>query len=297
MRNAGQTILLAVLGRPIGHSLSPLMHGAAIDHLGLDAIYTAFEVPDERVTAVLDAAHTLGFQGLNVTIPHKEAALRHAVCATAAARRVGAANTLWWTERGFAADNTDGAGWLRSLREEAADPCGSRAVILGAGGAARGIADALLDAGCESLRICNRNPGRAAALVADLRSHFPGRRIDTEDVSRLRADSIDLLVNTTPAGMHGAHADELPCSPGLLRPGMIVSDIVYRPLVTPLLRAARKAGATVHPGIGMFIEQGALAFERWFGRPAPVAVMRKAVLRALGEEDEPPGAIAGSPVV
>ena len=284
MRRAGETALLAVLGHPVSHSLSPAMHGAAIAALGLDAFYTALDVPPERLPEVLAAAWTLGFRGLNLTIPHKEAGLPLAAAVTDAARRIGAVNTLVRTPDGWLGDNTDGAGWRRSLEEETgARIGGARVALLGAGGAARAILDTLLAGGCD-VTVYNRDPARAEALCRHARGVWAGAGVRPEALGAFTGEGIDVLVHATPVGMHGEGAGRMPCAAAALRPGMVVSDLVYRPQVTPLLSAARERGAVAHGGLGMLVHQGALAFECWFGRTPPAAAMRAAVSAGLAAD-------------
>lgn len=285
MTQPGEATLLAVLGHPVGHSLSPAMQQAALFAAGIEGLYLAFDVAPERFSAVLDAAATLGFRGLNVTIPHKQSAWAAAGQLLPAAERSGAVNTLVRDGDRWIGDNTDGAGWLDSLKEElGVSPEGLSVALLGAGGAARALADALLGAGCESVVVYNRDPVRAQALCDALSPHHGERRLRNAPLEKLDTRHADLLLNTTPLGMQGQWAGMMPCAPDDVRPHLIVSDIVYRPLNTPLLQAAALCGARVHGGLGMFVHQGARAFERWFGVPAAAGAMRAAVLAELAPD-------------
>ena len=275
---------LAVIGQPIEYSLSPAMHRAAFQALSINACYTAFDVAPERLGEVVQAMRTLDFRGFNVTIPHKQAVIDLLDECTPAALRIGAVNTVYVRDGVWIGDNTDGAGYLSSLsRDLKFDARGKRAVILGAGGAARGVADALLGAGIDELWLLNRHRDRAETLAREL-SHYHAGAITAGTVADWPKDRVDLLVNTTPVGMEGHLGGELPIPEVVLHEQMTVSDIVYRPLNTPLLEAARRAGAKTHGGLGMLVEQGALALARWFGVMPPVDVMRDAA-RALLARD------------
>lgn len=282
-RTAGTApALLTILGHPAAHSLSPAMQGAAIAKTGLWAAYGLSDVPPGGLPSAVEGLRVLGFLGANVTLPHKEAVLAHLDGVTDEARRIGAVNTIVREGSTLLGDNTDGRGWARSLKEElGVDLYGMRAAVLGAGGAARAVVDALLAQGCESVAVYNRSPGRAVELATHFSSFYGSGRIFHGALQDLRLKESDLLVNTTPAGMAGHAEGMAPVREEVLRPGLIVSDIVYRPERTMLLRFAEQAGARTHGGLGMLVHQGAIAFERWFGVPAPVESMRSAARAAL----------------
>jgi shikimate dehydrogenase len=252
------------------------MHNAAFTELGLDWVYLAFEVAPGGVPAAFAGARALGIGGLSVTIPHKAAALEEVDEATAVAQAVGAVNTVVARDDGrLLGDNTDGAGFLASLSDEGFDPAGRVCLVVGAGGAARAVVHALAGAGAAEVMVANRTPDRgeaAAALAGDV-----GRAASADEVVRA-----DLVVNATPLGLSGAATDQLPVNPALIGPGQLVLDLVPNPAITPLMRAARQAGCRTAGGLGMLVHQGALAFEQWTGRPAPLGVMRAAAVRALG---------------
>ena len=270
------TRLAAVIGSPVRHSLSPAMHNAAFGALGLDWVYLAFEVAVGAVPAAFAGARALGMGGLSVTIPHKAAALAEVDDLTPAARAVGAVNTVVaGDDRRLLGDNTDGAGFLASLADEGFDPAGRVCLVVGAGGAARAVVHALVGAGAAEVMVANRTPERAEEAVA--RTEGVARVASTDEVVRA-----DLVVNATPLGLAGSAPAELPVNAALLGRGQLVVDLVPNPAVTPLMRAAREAGCSVAGGLGMLVHQGALAFEQWTGRPAPVGVMRAAAVRALG---------------
>ncbi|GAM97268.1 shikimate 5-dehydrogenase I alpha [alpha proteobacterium U9-1i] len=260
----------AVIGDPVSHSLSPLMHNGWIADHGLNATYEArlLRAPD-AVTAFRELQ---GFAGANVTVPHKEAAARAADGYTGAV-----ANTLRWESDGrISAFNTDGDGFLDALTETAADwsaRVGS-VLILGAGGAARGVAEALAD---RDLIIANRSRDRAEVLS---RSVPKARAVSWDALAQSFADA-DLIVNATTLGMSGAPSPDWPVAHA--KPGAIVADIVYRPLETPLLMASRARGLATMDGLGMLIHQGARAFEIWFGVKPSVAKARARLLEALAQ--------------
>jgi shikimate dehydrogenase len=254
------TALAAVLGFPIAHSRSPAMMGAAFEALGLDWRYSKLPVPPELFEETVRALPGSGYRGVNVTMPHKLAALALADDATEAARAVGAANTLTFGDDGIHADNTDVGGFLAALGE---DPRGRRALVLGAGGAARAVVYALLDAGASDVAIWNRTPTRARELAAAL----GGRAVE-------RPEPADLVVNTTYAGMHG-DPDELESLPlAAVGQPSLAFDLVYRADGPTPFEAW--AGASPGGGLEMLVRQGALSFRRWTGREAPLDAMRAA---------------------
>jgi shikimate dehydrogenase len=268
------TRLAAVIGFPVRHSLSPAMHNAAFRELGLDWVYVACEVAPGAVDAAFAGVRALGLGGLSVTIPHKAAALEAVDEVTDAARAIGAVNTVVPTGVGrLRGENTDGAGFLASLSDEGFKAAGRICVVLGAGGAARAVVHALAGAGAAEIVVVNRTAARAEATAAV--AGASGRVGTAADVTRA-----DLIVNATPLGLAGSQ--DLPVDPELLGDGQLVVDLVPNPAVTPLMRAARERGAGAAGGLGMLVHQGALAFEQWTGRPAPLGVMRAAAVRALG---------------
>lgn len=278
------TKIVGILGDPIDHTLSPVMHNAAFRALGLDWVYIPARVRPSDLGAALRGIRAMGWAGINLTIPHKERATRLVDRASREARLTGAVNTIVCTPRGLVGHNTDGPGYVAALREELGfDPGKKRVVMLGSGGAARGIAVALLSRGVSRLTILNRTSRRASALARRLGRGFRGSRISwggltRESVLQAFAEA-DLLVNATAVGMGGTAHRGLPLKelPG----AAIVSDIVYMPMRTPLLVAASRIGLRTQGGLGMLLHQGAKAFELWTGEQAPIDVMRRALRRAL----------------
>ena len=261
--------LAGVLGFPVAHSRSPAMHNAAFAALGLGWRYVALPVPPERFTETARALPLSGFRGANVTIPHKVAALALADAATEAARGCGAANTLTFAAGGgVEADNTDAGGLLDALAEPVA---GRRALVLGAGGAARAAAWALREAGAE-VAVWNRTAERAAALA---------RELGLAHASRPQA--AELVVNATAVGLEPGlgEADALAALGGLDRIApAVVADLVYGERPTPVARWAARSGARVVDGLEVLVRQGARSFARWTGHEPPLEVMRAAARSA-----------------
>ncbi|HXX91479.1 MAG TPA: shikimate dehydrogenase [Acidimicrobiales bacterium] len=273
--------VVGVMGEPVGHSLSPLLHNAAFDALGLDWVSVGFPVPAGGVPAAFAGIRALGIVGLSVTMPHKEDAAAAVDTLTPVATRLGAVNCVVREDGMLVGDSTDGAGFVASLhRGPGFDPAGARCVVVGAGGAARAVVLALADAGAESVVVVNRSPARAAAAAV-----LAGAAGSVGDPEAVR--HADLVVQATPVGMaRGSATDDMvPFDPDLLRPGQVVADLVVHPLETPLLRAAAQRGATPLPGLGMLVHQAALALERWTGRAAPVEAMWRAVQGHLADRE------------
>jgi shikimate dehydrogenase len=269
------------MGCPVGHSLSPRLHGHWLRRYGIDGAYLPFAVPPERLEQALRALPALGLRGCNLTIPHKEAALALVDRASPLAHRIGAVNTVVVEPDGaLAGDNTDGFGFLASLTAGCpgwrADA--GAAVLLGAGGAARAVAVALLDAGVPEVRLLNRTPDRAEKLAAGL----DGPIVAVPWTARATAlEGVALLVNTTSLGMTGQPPLVLPLD--ALPRTALVTDVVYTPLITPLLAVARARGHPVVDGLGMLLHQARPGFHAWFGvEPAVDDDLRAAVLAGLG---------------
>jgi shikimate dehydrogenase len=272
--------VVGVIGWPVDHSLSPLIHNAAFAAAGLDWVYVPLPVPPGRVAEALAGLRALGLAGANVTMPHKTEVADLVDERSEDAERLRAVNTVVVTPDRLAGHNTDAPGFDRFLRLDAGfEPRGRRALLFGAGGAARACALALARGGLATLTVALREPTRAQAL----REALDG--LDTEVLAvafdAAAEASHDLVVNATPLGVG---AEELPHPP--LGPGTVVVDLLYRPPVTPLLSAARAAGATAFGGLGLLLHQAALAFELWTARPAPLDVMSAAALAEVAEPGE-----------
>ncbi|CUI41258.1 shikimate dehydrogenase [Cognatishimia activa] len=269
--------LAAVIGHPIAHSKSPMLHGHWLKTYGINGHYIPMDVAPDDLETVLRNMHKMGFVGANVTIPHKTRALEIADQVTDRATLIGAANTLIFHEDGkILADNTDGYGFIQNLRQSAPDwdPTAGAAVVLGAGGAARAVVASLLDVGVPEIFITNRTRVRAEQL----RDDFGARLKVVEWVQA--GDVIEdgtTIVNTTSLGMTGK--PELKVSLDGLQPGSLVTDLVYTPLRTPFLDEAAQRGCVSVDGLGMLLHQAAPGFERWFGpRPEVTEDLRRVIL-------------------
>jgi shikimate dehydrogenase len=271
----GATRVAAVIGDPVRHSLSPVLHNAAYQELGIDWVYVAFEVPDGATEQALESMRAFGLVGLSVTMPHKTAAAAACDELSADAEALRSANTVTLLADGrLSGDSTDGSGFLRSLRDAGHDAAGAAALVLGAGGAARAVARALGGAGARVTVSARRDDAaRAAAALAN------GETVAWAERAAAAADAA-VVVNATPVGM-GDTGRDVPVPVEALRRGQVVADLVYHPLDTALLSGARERGAAVVDGLGMLVHQAALQVERWTGEVAPVAVMRAAAARAL----------------
>lgn len=293
MRNlpTAATRLLALLGRPVAHSVSPPMQQAAIDAMGVDAVYLAFEVADEEFDGAVRGLAAMGAIGANVTLPHKAAALEVADRATDRAFAIGAANTLRFTrdESGavvIEADNTDAQGFVDLVRDEGgADVAGAHYAQVGAGGAGRAMAFGMAEAGAASITLANRTRDRAEELAAALRKAWPQLELLVVDLAdandAFRAATI--VANATSVGLHDG--DESPLPAAVMSPGALVVDSIYLP-DTPFLRAAREAGARPLGGLGMLVHQGARSLAWWTDREPDRALMRRAAEAALAARSE-----------
>jgi len=282
MSISGATVVAGVIGAPVRHSLSPLIHNAWIEAAGVDAVYIPIAPTLWKFPALLEGLRGGALRGLNVTLPFKEDALAVADQATGSARRAGAANLLLFESDGtIHADNTDGIGLLAALAEQAPalDITARPIVVLGAGGAARGAVAALLDAGAPEVRIVNRTLDRAHALAEAL-----GDRVTVHEWGALREalTTASAVINATSLGLAGA--EPLAVSFDGLQAGAVVMDMIYRPLRTAFLARAEAEGFTPVDGLAMLIGQAAPSFEAFFGRPPPTDVdVRGLALAALEE--------------
>lgn len=254
-----------MIGDPVGHSLSPTLHNAGFEALGIDWVYVALRVRPDEAPAALRSMRTLGIRGFSVTMPHKEAVAAAVDELTPVAARLGSVNCVSNHDGHLVGDSTDGPGFIAGLADDlAVDPSGADCVVLGAGGAARSVVLALAEAGAASVGVLNRSADRAqvAAALAGDRGHV---------VDRSSIGGADLLVNATPLGMDG---ESVPVPVDLLRSSTVVVDLIYHPARTPLLAAAEHAGCRTANGRSMLLHQAALQFESWTGHPAPIDAMR-----------------------
>jgi shikimate dehydrogenase len=281
-RITGTTRLTGILGWPVAHSLSPQMHNAVFEQLGLDFVYVPWPVPHEALAGALAGLHAVGAVGANVTIPHKVSVAALCDALMPEAELAGAVNTLVWAKDGrLSGHNTDGAGFLAALSaQQPFEARGTRVVLLGAGGAARAIAAALATAGALSIDVVNRSAPRAAELCAYFGERLPRTRFRPRPLQsgslRTALKAADLLVNATSIGLHGETLDALPLD--AMRPTTLVVDAVYRREgETPLCAAARARGLRTSDGLGMLVHQAALAQRIWTGIDPPIDVMMQAV--------------------
>jgi shikimate dehydrogenase len=268
--------LFGVLGDPVSHSLSPVMHNAVFKALGMDCKYHAFRVSTENLEKALYGASVLGFGGLNLTIPLKEKAL-DIVKPTELAGQIGAVNTVDLKE-GMVGYNTDGIGAKMALARRGIEIKGKNVLLLGAGGAARAIAFELAKDGAK-VTIANRTIDRAEALVKDVIKIGKAKASGFEDLKDLISDS-DILINSTSVGMYPKISETIVTSV-MMHKDLVVFDIVYNPQNTLLLKEAKKAGATTIDGVMMLVFQGVESFKIWTGRTPPVDIMEKAVREKL----------------
>ena len=256
-----------MLGSPIRHSLSPVLHNAAFAAVGLDALFLAFEVDEAGGPAALRGAAALGLMGLSITMPLKDVTARTCDRLSPAAARLAAVNCVVICDGQLEGHNTDGAGFVDSLRvDHGVDPTGQRVVVLGAGGAARSIVAAVAEAGAADIAVVNRTHSKAEQAAA-----LGGRVGSLDDVA-----AAAIVVNATSVGMGAADRAApgvMPCDPSLLGAGQVVVDVVVHPVDTPWLVAARDRGALGIDGVGMLVHQAAHAFRHWTGMDAPVDVM------------------------
>lgn len=287
MTNAGagnqidsNTLLFGVIGNPIRHSKSPIMMNRAFRETGINGVYTAFHVTADRIGDFAAGVRAMGIRGINVTIPHKLDIMSVLDEIDSSAQAIGAVNTIVNDEGRLIGYNTDGIGYVRSLKEEAeSELTGKRIVVIGAGGAARGIIFALANEMPARITIANRSVERAKALADSLQGKAEIYAISNEELQSTCLDA-DIVINTTSVGMF-PNTDETPVDANWLKPDAVASDLIYNPLKTRFLKEAEQRGCRIHGGLGMFIYQGAYAFEYWTGQPAPAAAMRETVLASL----------------
>jgi shikimate dehydrogenase len=271
----GATRVAAVIGDPVAHSLSPAIHNAAFAATGYDGVFVALPVRPSELGAAVAGARALDLLGLSVTMPYKAAVVSHLDDVRHDAAALGAVNCVVWDGDRLVGANTDGPGFVDALTAASVDLVGTRVLVLGAGGAARAVIHSLIGAGVAEVGVVNRSRERAEAAVL-----LGGRDVRIADASD--APDYDVVVNATSVGM-GAAPDvaALPLPPSLLREGHVVVDLVYEPVETALLAAARVAGARTVDGVGMLVHQAAHAFTLWTGLVAPVEEMGRAAREAL----------------
>lgn len=273
---SGHTKPFAVLGHPIGHTLSPVMHNASIQALGLDAIYLAFDVHPDRLLDVLAAMQAMGFGGVNLTIPLKEVAFRGLKKLDDSARLLGAVNTVQFAGGETIGHCTDGYGFLKALEESSGRGVAGEAIhVLGTGGAGRAVALTCARAGAKSISLFDIDPVRPKNVAAEIQKQFPAVTVTVGGDPK----QADVVIQSTPVGMK--KDDKSPLGPESFRQGQRAYDLVYMYPETGFMAAARAAGATAINGLGMLLHQGARAFQIWTGTEPRVDAMRSALEKAV----------------
>ncbi|WP_040681921.1 shikimate dehydrogenase [Methanobrevibacter boviskoreani] len=282
----GNTKIFGVIGNPIEHSLSPNMHNANLESLGLNYVYLPFHVYEDNIEYLIDGAKALNIQGLNVTIPHKINVIKYLDEIDPLAEKIGAVNTInfeYKSDKTIAKGyNTDVLGAMRALKEKT-DIKDKDVLVLGAGGASRAICYGLTEENVNSITILNRNLERALDLAGDITSstEYTVNFDDFENIDTHLRDT-DIIINTTPVGIYPNIYDKPLIYAQQMNPNMVVFDIVYTPLETGLLKEAKKIGATRVSGLKMFVYQGAESFKIWTGKDADIKAMEKSVMKESG---------------
>ncbi|MFC1847233.1 shikimate dehydrogenase [Chloroflexota bacterium] len=281
---SGKTRICGLIGDPIEHSMSPVMHNAAFKEIGIDFLYAPFRVKKEELGKAIDGMRALNITGLNVTIPHKVAVIEFLDKIDPLAEKIGAVNTIVNKDGVLTGYNTDGAGFLQTLLERGIEPEGKNVVMIGAGGASRSISFTLADRDAH-LTILNRlEEFDWAEELAGKVSQIFTREVKALELNRKNLARVlggaEILVNATSVGM-SPNISETPVISDLLRPGLVVFDIIYNPIKTRLVNEAEAAGAKAINGVDMLVWQGAIAFEKWTGQKAPVELMREEAIKLL----------------
>jgi shikimate dehydrogenase len=286
---SGKTIICGVIGDPIEHTMSPIMHNTAFKTLGLDYAYVPFKVKSLELRKAIEGIRGLNIRGLNVTIPHKVSIMQFLDRIDPLAEKIGAVNTIVNDAGILTGYNTDATGFLQTLHDKDIEPREKRVLLLGAGGAARAIGCILAEEGAQ-LTILNRKQELSwAEDLANRLNHYYGINVKVGELThenlQKAIDSADILVNATSIGMSPDN-DQTPAPADLFCANLTVLDVVYNPLQTRLLREAKTADARTIDGLEMLVWQGAIAFEKWTGKKAPVDVMRKSVLSLLQKNEK-----------
>lgn len=284
----GKTRLLGVIGYPVEHSLSPVMHNAALAALKANFVYVPFAIAPGDFAPAIAGMAALGIHGFSITIPHKQAILPYLTEISPSAQAIGAVNTVWRGDSGWHGTNTDVLGFLSPLRALSRDWSGSTVLILGCGGAARAVVAACCELGCAAIQVVGRNPEKLDAFLRSWQGSAlaPPMTVHPWGATRELLPQADLIVNTTPIGMH-PQVDASPLTPAQMdqvSPQAIAYDLIYTPQPTQFLALAQQRGLTTLDGLEMLVQQGAAALEIWLQSPVPVAVMRQALYQQLGLE-------------
>ena len=284
---SGTTRVCGVIGDPIEHTMSPVMHNAAFKELGLDYLYVPLRVKREELGKAVESIRALNIRGLNVTLPHKVAIIPFLDELDPLAKKIGAVNTIVNDNGVLTGYNTDATGFLQALLDKGVKPEGKNIVILGAGGASRAISFILAERGTH-LVILNRLlefdwAKELAQRISQISKKVRALELNEKNLEMM-LEGADILINATSVGM-SPDVDETPVPARLLKPGLIVFDIVYNPIQTRLLKEAEAAGAQTIGGLDMLVWQGAIAFEKWTGQEAPLDLMKREAIKALGHEN------------
>ena len=279
MEIKGSTNVVGLIGHPVEHSFSPPMHNAAFKKLNMDYVYTAFDVDSKNLENAIISAQALGIKGFNVTIPHKIEVMKYLDEIDEVASLIGAVNTIDFKElKGY---NTDGIGAIKAI-SEVTKIKNKNVLIAGAGGASRAISFYIAKYGPHNLTILNRNVKKADELALDISNSGLMDNVNSNSIKNMNLDDVDILINTTPVGMHPNINDTPIALAGDMHEEMVVFDAVYNPNETGLLKEAIKANAKPVYGIKMLLYQGAESFNIWTGKKAPVDVMEDALIKTLG---------------
>ncbi len=279
---SGRTKIYGVFGYPIHHTLSPAMHNAAFKHLGIDAVYVAFEVQPEGISDALKGISALGIKGINLTIPHKQICVPYIKQLSYEARITLSVNTVVVKEDGLYGYSTDGQGFIKAVKHSLQwQPKQKSVLILGCGGASRAVGFQSAIEGATKIYLTDIIYNRSLELARDIKRNIKSCSVFAIKQERLKdcIKQCDCLVQATPLGME--KKDPLPMDIGLLHRGLVVYDLVYNVPVTPLVKEARKRKIKAANGLMMLLYQGALSFELWTGKKAPIEVMKKALVRAI----------------
>lgn len=282
MNIGGSTKLTGLFGNPVEHSMSPTMHNQAFEKLGLDYRYLAFNIEESDLKEAVNSIRALNIAGVNVTIPYKEKVINYLDGLSKEAEVIGAVNTIVNNEGELIGHNTDGQGFIRSLKEKVNFNSDSKqALIIGAGGAARAVAVQLVLEGVERLYLYDIDSQRAKNLAKQIEENLTTKIVVVEGIDKKLIDKIDLLVDATPVGMYPNDDVEAVIGAEMLVSDLTVVDLVYNPVETVLLKEAKKARAQTLSGLSMLVYQGAIAFELWTGEKAPVDLMEEVIKKEL----------------
>lgn len=272
--------LFGLLGHPVGHSMSPVMHNDMFTLLGLNHHYQAFDVEPDKLKTAVDGIKALGISGFNITIPHKVDIMEQLDHIDDEAKEIGAVNTVVNDKGKLIGYNTDGRGFVTSLKQAAGEDLSKQSIlIVGAGGAARAIFISLVNMGNTKVDIANRTLEKAEQLIQATTKVTKSKAITIIEAEKC-LDQYDIIINTTSVGM-SPNIDQIPISLELLKPGTVLADIIYNPLETKWLRIGKEKGAITQNGVGMFVGQGALAFEKWTGQTPDLKRMEQVVIQQL----------------